>query len=80
MQSETESGRKLGPMMTSFNHRKETRVKWFGHVQDQQGLPRQKAILQGTVQGGRRRGCQKNCWENNIFEWTGLKFCDALRK
>ena len=60
-------------MMTSFNHRKETRVKWFGHVQDQQGLPRQKAILQGTVQGGRRRGCQKNCWENNIFEWTERK-------
>ena len=48
--------------------------------QDQQGLPRQKAILQGTVQGGRRRGCQKKRWENNIFEWTGLKFCDALRK
>ena len=41
--------------------------------EDQQGLPRQKAILQGTVQGGRRRGCQKNCWENNIFEWTERK-------
>ena len=27
MQSETESGRKLGPMMTSFNHGKETQVK-----------------------------------------------------
>ena len=42
MQSETESGRKLGPMMTSFNHRKETQVKWFGHVSRSAGLAKAK--------------------------------------
>ena len=34
----------------------------------------------GTVQGGRRRGQEKKLWENNIAEWTGLKFCDAVRE
>ena len=43
-----------------------------------QGLA--ETILQGTVQGGRRRGRQKKRWENNISEWTGLKFCEALRE
>ena len=32
------------------------------------------------MQGGRRRGRQKKRWENNISEWTGLKFCNALRE
>ena len=45
MQSETESGRKLGPMMTSFNHRKETQVKWFGHVSRSAGLAKAKGNL-----------------------------------
>ena len=45
MQSETESGRKLGPMMTSFNHRKETQAKWFGHVSRSAGLAKAKGNL-----------------------------------
>ena len=28
----------------------------------------------------RRRGRQKKRWENNIADWTGLKFCDAARE
>ena len=32
------------------------------------------------MQGGRRRGQQKKRWENNISEWTGLKFCNAVRE
>ena len=35
-------------------------------------------LLQGTVQ--RRRGQQEKRWENNISEWTGLSFCNALRE
>ena len=51
---------------------------WFEHVSTSAGLA--KTILRGTVQEGRRRGRQKKRWENNISEWTGLKFCDALRE
>ena len=39
-----------------------------------------KTILQGTVQGGRRRGRQRKRWEDNIKEWTGLQWNIALRK
>ena len=56
-------------ILTTVKRRK---FKWFGHVSRSAGLA--KTILQGTVQGGRRRGPQKKCWENNISEWTGLKF------
>ena len=51
-------------------------LKWFEHVPRSAGLA--KTILQRTVQGGRRSGKQKKRWENNISEWTGFKFCDAL--
>ena len=39
-----------------------------------------KIILQGTVQGGRRRGRQRKLWEDNIKEWTGLEWNILLRK
>ena len=39
-----------------------------------------KTILQGTVQGGRRRGRQRKLWEDNIKEWTGLAWNMLLRK
>ena len=50
----------------------------MGTQHDQQDL--QKMILQGTVQGVRRKGRQKNRWEDKISEWTGLGLGDALRK
>ena len=39
-----------------------------------------KLILHGTVQRGRRKGRQKKRWEDNISEWTGLGYGEALRK
>ena len=38
-----------------------------------------KTILQGTVKGGRRQGRQRKRWEDNIREWTGLKFAKSQR-
>ena len=37
------------------------------------------SILQGTVKGERRRGRQRNSWEDNIREWTGLEFGRSQR-
>ena len=48
-----------------------------GHVAHSSGLA--KAILQGTVRGGRRRGIQRKQWEDNIREWTGLEFAKSQR-
>ena len=36
-------------------------------------------ILQGTVQGGRRKGRQEKREEDDILEWTGLGLGEALR-
>ena len=61
--------------LTSVKRRK---LKWYGHVTRTSGLA--KTILQGTVQGGRRRGRQRKRWEDNIKEWTGLEWNIILRK
>ena len=38
-----------------------------------------KTTLQGTVKGTRRRGRQRNRWEDSIKDWTGLEFCESVR-
>ena len=48
-------------LLTSAKRRK---LKWYGHVTRSFGLA--KTILQGTVQGGRRRDRQRKRWEDNI--------------
>ena len=62
-------------LLTSVKRRK---MKWYGHVTRSSGLA--KTILQGTVQGGRRRGRQRKRWEDNIKEWTGLEWNILLQK
>ena len=71
-------GNAIGPhedLLTSVKRRK---LKWYGHVTRSSGLA--KTILQGTVQGGRRRGRQRKQWDDNIKEWTGLEWNTMLRK
>ena len=38
-----------------------------------------KTILQGTIQGTRRRGRQKKSWFDNVKEWTNHKGAHLLR-
>ena len=62
-------------LLTSVKKRK---LKWYGHVTQSSGLA--TTVLQGTVQGGRRRGRQRKRWEDNIKEWTGLEWNIMLWK
>ena len=62
-------------LLTSVKRRK---LKWYGHVTRSSGLA--KTILQGPLQGGRRRGRQRKRWEDNIKGWTGLEWNIVLRK
>ena len=48
---------------------KRRKLKWYGHVTRPDGLT--KVILQGTVEGSRRRGRLRKRWIDNIAEWTG---------
>ena len=43
-------------------------LAWFGHVTRHDTLS--KTILHGTSEGGRNRGRQRNCWMDNVKEWT----------
>ena len=56
---------------------KKRKLRWYGHISRSSGMA--KTILQGPVKGARRRGRQKNRWEDNIKEWTGMGFGDSLR-
>ena len=68
----------IGPHEDILTTVKRRRLKWYGHITRSSGLA--KTILQGTVQGGRRRGRQKKRWEDNIPEWTGMTLGAAMRK
>ena len=61
----------IGPYEDLLTVVKRRKLKWYVHVTRSCGLA--KTILQGTVQGGRRRGRQRKRWEDNIKEWTGIE-------
>lgn len=62
------------PVLSIVKRRK---VAWFGHVTRHTSLS--KTILQGTVEGKRRRGRQRKSWMDNIKEWTSCSFQTLLR-
>ncbi|KAK3870578.1 hypothetical protein Pcinc_024216 [Petrolisthes cinctipes] len=51
---------------------KERKLRWYGHVTGSDGLA--KTVLQGTVEGRRRREGQRKKWSDNIKEWTKKTF------
>ncbi|CAH1240819.1 WBSCR27 [Branchiostoma lanceolatum] len=61
------------PLLATVKRRK---LQWFGHVTRHDNLA--KTILQGTLEGGRRRGRQKKSWQDNIAEWTSLSLSERL--
>lgn len=67
----------IGPYEDLLATVKRRKMKWYGHVTRSPGLA--KTILQGTVQGGRRRGRQRKRWEDNITEWTGKNLRELVR-
>ena len=71
-------GNAIGPYEDLLTTAKKRKLKWYGHVTRSSGLA--KTILQGTVQGGRRKGRQRKRWEDNIKEGTGLEWNIMLRK
>ena len=68
--------RAIGPHEDLLTIVKRRKLQWYGHVPRSSGLA--KTILQGTVKG-RRQGRQRERWEDNISEWTGLEFGKSQR-
>ena len=67
----------IGPHEDLLTIVKRSRLQWYGHVSRSSGLA--KTVLQGTMKGGRRQGRQRERWEDNISEWTGLEFVTSQR-
>ena len=63
------------PLLATIKRRKLT---WFGQVTRHNSLP--KTILQGTLEGGRKRGRQAKSWLDNIKEWTRMDTPTLIRK
>ena len=67
-----------GPQEPLLSVVKKRKLSWFGHVTRHNSLP--KTVLQGTLEGGRRRGRQTKSWMDNIKEWTRLDSPTLLRQ
>ena len=57
---------------------KKRKLSWFGHVTRHNSLP--KTVLQGTLEGGRRRGRQAKCFLDNIKEWARMDSPTLIRR
>lgn len=55
------------------------KLAYFGHIIRGSGSPLTLQIIEGTIEGKRKRGRQKKQWYDNIREWTGLSYVKAKR-
>ena len=53
------------------------KLRWFGHVSRSNSMS--NTILQGSIEGTRRRGRPRTQWQDNIVEWTSLGIEEAMR-
>ena len=67
----------IGPHDDLLTIVKRRKLQWYGRVSRSSGLA--KTILQGTMKGRRRQGGQRERWEDNIREWTGVEFDKSQR-
>ena len=55
---------------------KKRKLRWCGHISSASGMT--KTILAGTAKGTRRRGRQRKRWEDQLKDWSGLKFSKTV--
>ena len=67
----------VGPQEPLLSTVKRRKLAWFGHVNRHDSLC--KTIMQGTVEGCRKRGRQKKNWSDNVKEWTNMAMPELLK-
>ena len=72
---ETPSGNKVSHYEGLLTIVKKRKLKWYGHVTRANSLS--TPVLQGSVQGVRRRGRQIKKCSDNIKEWTRKSFAET---
>jgi hypothetical protein len=68
---------KVGGLDSLLTVAKKRKLRWFGHVTRAKGTLAN--ILQGIVEGNRKRGRPKRIWMDNVKDWTGRKTGDLIR-
>ena len=67
----------LGTYEPLLNTIKRRKLKWFGHVSRHDNLF--KTIMQGSVEGTRKKGRPKSQWIYNIVKWTKRDVNDLIQ-
>ena len=65
---------KYEPLLSTIKRRK---LKYYGHICRHDGLA--KTILQGKVEGKRKRGRPRNNWMHNVNNWTNKNTSELTR-
>ena len=65
---------KYEPLLSTIKRRK---LKYYGHICRHDGLA--KTILQGKVEGKRKKGRPRNNWMHNISKWTDRSTSELTR-
>ena len=56
---------------------KQQKLRYFGHLKRHDSL--QRNVMEGMVEGKRRRGRPKRTWEDDIEEWMGTSVSEVGR-
>ena len=57
---------------------KTRKVTYFGHILRHNSF--QKILLEGTIEGKKKRGKPRKDWMDNIEDWTYLSYEECSRK
>ena len=68
----------VGPQEPLLAIVKRWNFSWFWHVTRHSSLS--KTILHRALQGGQCCGLQRNCWMDNMKEWTSLPIPELLTR
>ena len=69
---------KMGEPRQLLGMVKKRKLQYFGHVVRQEDAL-EKDIMNGFVNGTRRKGRPRTSWMNNITKWTGFTVLEVYR-
>jgi hypothetical protein len=68
----------LGIQPSLLNQIKTRKLKYFGHTTRHPSI--QKEVVEGYVDGKRKRGRPARAWIDDIKDWTGLPAAECTRR
>ena len=69
--------RRVGEKRGLLNTIKKRKSQYFGHLIRAEGF--QRLLLDGKVEGTRRRGAQRRTWAKDIVDWADMDYTSCVR-